>query len=492
MQQKSSTFVPRSGHPKFGHATHNGHTAHQPAGNSGPGPWTPTTASPLAKRKKRDEESPQLQYATEIKKTSRFYRKDGVLYRWNGHCFSVVATEDAESHAFNWLALHFPERATPESARSCTNAAKMLAPPVPARDPDRIIIPLKNAYLEVKDDQTIEQHEPSKEFGITFALNITLPSKGKCYQPGVLSPSSQLAKYLTTSLPEVEVQNYLQELAGNTLTTSAKFQIAMVLKGTGSNGKSVFMNVLSALHNPVASMRLDQLSDFYLTPLIGASLVVVDEVPKSGINEQTLKSLISGENITINRKHRDAIGYRPTAKWVIATNNDQKSLDNSHGFWRRLVFIPFTQEVSGPQLIRGLDRIIIDKELQLFLDWCLLGLLRLMGRGALPAEPTAVSLAKKDAIEASNSVVAWSSDEELKLHAHAFVTKDTVYQRYRTWCTRQGLRALSGGQFWKALRAIYPDLKEEQRRVTSDQRPRLVNLQFPNDQISSNDSPPFD
>lgn len=435
----------------------------------------------MGKSKRKGEESLQLQYGLQIQKASKFYKKEGVLHCWNGHCFQVVDAEQVELDAFKWLAAQFPERATPETARSCSATAKMMAPPVPPRDHQRLIIPLLNAYLEVKSDGKTERHTPDKSFGMTYALKISLPTGGKTYQPGSLPAGSMLDKYFSSSLPDADVRNYLQEFAGNTLTPSTDLQIAILLKGSGSNGKSVLIKLLSALHNPVAAMRLDQLSDFYLMPLIGASLVVVDEVPKAGINEQTLKSLISGEEITINRKHRDPINYKPTAKWIISTNNDQKSSDNSHGFWRRLAIIPFSQQVSGKQVIYGLDQAIIQNELHFFLDWCLEGLQRLKKRGGPPPEPRAVVLAKRDAFEASNSVAAWDHEEELSIVTDALLDKDTVYERYRSWCNQQGLRALSGGQFWKALKTQHPGIHEEQRRISGGKRRRFVNLHFGND-----------
>jgi putative DNA primase/helicase len=160
-------------------------------------------------------------------------------------------------------------------------------------------------------------------------------------------------------------------------------------------------------------MRLDNLTGFNLMPLLGASLVVVDEVPAQGINEQILKGLISGEAVTVDRKNEAPVSFTPTAKWIISTNNDQKLTDNSHGFWRRLVVIPFTQELSGKDIVPGLDQAIITNELMIFLDWCLAGLQRLTQRGKYPDEPKAVAVAKHEATIASDSVKAWNAFEEI-------------------------------------------------------------------------------
>jgi putative DNA primase/helicase len=263
----------------------------------------------------------------------------------------------------------------------------------------------------------------------------------------------------------------------------------MLLKGSGANGKSVFMKVVAALHSQVASLRLNELHSFHLMPLVGASLVVVDEVPRFGINEQMLKTLISGEAVTIDRKHRDPIGYTPTAKWIIATNNDQKMQDNSFGLWRRLVTIPFNQQIAGGAVVPGLDRLIIENELNFFLDWCLIGLQRLLRRGSLPPEPECVVTAKRSAIEASNSVAAWSMHEEVATSAECSAEKQSVYDDYRNWCQSQGLRAVSGNVFWKELKELHPALVDEQRRVAGGSRQRFVNLVFSADASSEQINP---
>lgn len=452
----------------------------------------PITASQPMGSTRRPKDSPQLQYSKAVARLPRFYRDEGgAIYEWLGSHFSVVSSERSERHAFDYLEQHFPDRATPQLARSCSDTLKIKAPLLPVRDVSRLIIPLRDAYLEVRPDGSIARHKPDKKFGVTYVLNTSLGGNSPTHVPVAPPVGSYVDKFLTSSIPDVELRSYVQELAGDTLTPTTRFQRAMLLKGSGANGKSVFMKVIAALHSQVASMRLNELHSFHLTPLVGASLVVVDEVPKFGINEQMLKTLISGEAVTIDRKHRDPIGYTPHAKWIIATNNDQKMQDNSFGLWRRLVTIPFNQQIAPNAVVPGLDRLIIENELNVLLDWCLIGLQRLLKRGTLPREPVCVVTAKRSAIEASNSVVAWSSHEEVGTSSACSAEKQRVYDDYRGWCQSQGLRAVSANVFWKELKELHPGLVDEQRRVCGERRQRFVNLAFPIDAVSSEHTNPF-
>jgi putative DNA primase/helicase len=426
-----------------------------------------------------DRRTPELVFGEELRAKGNLARRGEVLYRWEGSHFEPIPYFDGERDAMVWLSSRFPERTTPNTAKACFATACLLARKMPEMRNKQTIIPLKNAYLLLNADGTIDRVDPAQSYGITYALNVTLPAGSNTYVPTPVPAGSQLEHYLTTSLPDPEVRDYVQEMVGDSLTPTIRFQRAMLLKGKGRNGKSILTRLMAALHQNVAALQLNNLTSFALGPLIGASLAVVDEVPKSGINEQMLKTIISGEEITIDRKHRDPVRYRPTAKWIISTNNDQKTADNSDGFWRRLSIIPFTRQIPENEVVPCLDELIIKNELQYFLDWCLIGLCRLNARGKLPPEPAAVKMAKQSAIEASNSVIAWVNDQEVHVVSPAMELKENVYKRYKDWCDDNRLHALSGGQFWKVMLDSLPGIETPQRRVQpSGERKRFANLAF--------------
>lgn len=469
-----------------------------------PNAWTPPKSghsnvvpAPKMQAVNLSKTSVELKYTTLMQSDVDLIAKDSTLYRWNGVYFQEIPEQDALKNAIKWLSSNAPTQTTLQKAKSCLGLV-MVAIGIQAKfGVAKSIIPLKNAYLEVLPTGAINRIAPDKSFLLTYALNASLPPGGSSiYTPAPVPVNSLFAKYLETSLPDIEVRDFLQELAGDTLLPTILYQKAGLLKGAGSNGKSVFIKLLSALHQKVAPMRLDNLTGFNLMPLLGASLVVVDEVPAQGINEQILKGLISGEAVTVDRKNEAPVSFTPTAKWIISTNNDQKLTDNSHGFWRRLVVIPFTQELSGKDIVPGLDQAIITNELMIFLDWCLAGLQRLTQRGKYPDEPKAVAVAKHEATIASDSVKAWNAFEEISTITEINQEKLGVYNKYRDWCRDEGRRAVEAGQFWKSLKSLHPKMVEQQRRNLNG-RIRYVNLHFLNDSELpvtevGNETVPFD
>lgn len=428
---------------------------------------------------KADNRTIELKYFDHLRKGGTYGRRDGLLHRWTGSHWSAIDGEQGIASAIDWLKTHHPERANKATAKSCFESATIMADPLKNASLRRCIIPLRNVYLEVTDTGSILMHKPDPSFGITYALDIGAPMQGKTYVPAALPAGSLFGRFLATSLPDQEVRDYLQEGMGYTLTPFTIHQVALLLKGAGRNGKSVMVRILSALHGHTAAINLKKLSGFALTQLIGASLAIADEVPERGLDTQVWKALISGEAVPVDRKYLSPINYRSTAKWVICTNLDQRSDDNSDGFWRRMVIIPFAQQIARKDVVPGLDQKIIDAELRLVLDWCLAGLQRLMARGRFPAEPQSVIDAKNLAVVASDPVAAWIEDCGVQPSSDPvdLMTKDDIFHRYCSWCTANRVRATDSAAFWTRLRRLVSFDPDSQHRIGNARR-RCVPIRF--------------
>lgn len=107
------------------------------------------------------------------------------------------------------------------------------------------------------------------------------------------------------------------------------------------------LNIVMALHEKAVAMQLDKLEGFNLSNLIGATLVVCDETPKGKIDQQVLKSLISGGATSINRKFKDVLSYQNIAKFIICANHLPALIDQSDAFWRRLHVVEWNQTFYG-------------------------------------------------------------------------------------------------------------------------------------------------
>lgn len=118
---------------------------------------------------------------------------------------------------------------------------------------------------------------PDASLGITYVVNATVDGSIGEYLPADTPKAGLFSQFLETSLPSPAVRGLVQEFAGYSLLNSTAFQVGQLWVGEGRNGKSVGLEIVSALHAKPVAMRLDNLTGFALQPLIGASLAVVSE-----------------------------------------------------------------------------------------------------------------------------------------------------------------------------------------------------------------------
>lgn len=199
------------------------------------------------------------------------------------------------------------------------------------------------------------------------------------------SPQSQCPKWLAF-LDEVLGQQdtalplLLQELFGYCLipdTTQEKF---FLLTGTGRNGKSTIVEVLSGVlgRKNVSHVSLESFIDKFSIIATENKLVnIMAEITKIPAQAEGLfKEFVSGKPCGVQAKYRDVKSMIPTARCVCTANALPPIKDHSDGFWRRLILIPFKYQV--PEEMK--DTELLNKLLQELPGialWALRGLGRL-------------------------------------------------------------------------------------------------------------------
>jgi len=267
------------------------------------------------KQQKTKPPSAELAYSRYIGSSDDYATaNDGLLYRWNGWFWQPIEPRDAERDAFRWLSVHpdYFDKATPRLAASCTQAAVMTARKLTTySSSSHVVLPLRNGYLHVRNDGSIVLDKHDKKYGLSYLIDCD-------FDPAAQAPT--FTRFLAEILPDQEVRHWVQCYVGYTLMSDCRFQKATFWLGGGANGKSTLAEIVAALHAKTTALTIDSLSGFKLVSLIGASLVYVDETPLR-IDEQELKKLISGGLVQIDRKFREPINLRPTAKWIICGNS---------------------------------------------------------------------------------------------------------------------------------------------------------------------------
>lgn len=412
----------------------------------------------------------------------------GCVYRWGKHCWEFVHSEEGQSIVAHWLNAHHPDKATSFLSKrawefSCLRLR--VVKPAPTQVSYLNIIPTLSGYLSLLDDGSIEVLKPDPLYGVDYVIEATLShaTENNYYQPQPVPEASLFGQYLNASLPDAEIRAVVQELCAQTLLPS-NYGIAGWFFGQGANGKGVLMEVVEAIHRQSCRLRLDHLAEkFALEPLVGASLVLVDEVKNDKFDEEIFKTLITGNGVDVDRKYDKPLrSYRSRAKWIISSNNVPHIRDKSDGVWRRIVFIPWQVQIEESKRIPDLDKRIIKNELHIVLDWLLMGAIRIVQRGRFLSEtemPPIIQSQKIIMRQESDSVLAWIDEESIHQSCDTWATNDEIYKSYSDWCASAQRTPLGVEMFWKSIRNRFPNMETKQRRMKvngKDVRKRQSNL----------------
>lgn len=419
------------------------------------------------KNQKKPEQSLELRYALNLAQQSRFAKLESIMHEWTGTHWQSIETKAATRNAWDWLVSTEPKQVSKRKAESCAESAVVPMCELGERSGRRTLVPCKSYMLEVLENGELVKHKHDKSFGNTYVINADLRDSGK---------AELFTKFIETSLPDPEVRRLVQEYVGYTLVPDCRFEVGQFWYGEGENGKSVLAQIVSELHGSgMKTARLDQLSGFLLQQLVGASLVACDETPSKGINDQTIKTLISGNPILVDRKNKDPISIKIRAKWIVNTNNVPVT-EQTHAWWRRWHVIPWSAIIREEDKVYNLAEKVIDNELDYVLKWAIEGLQRLVQRGRF--EVPAAAQEHKSKIELlADSVKAFCAEFELVGSAEGSV-KSSVYKQYTEWCGENGVRPLSAGNFWKRVESIAKRSGIEICTFRIGQKPRRVSIQF--------------
>src|SRR5699024_1612213 len=118
-------------------------------------------------------------------------------------------------------------------------------------------------------------------------------------------------------------------------------------------------------------------SEFGLEPLIGKKLNLATESDVDAFKTGKLKALTAGEDISVNRKNKQEVTITLPTKLVFLMNALPLLNDDSFGFERRLMILPFDKTFLPHEQDKELPK-KLNNELEGILVWALEGLRRLL------------------------------------------------------------------------------------------------------------------
>ena len=242
---------------------------------------------------------------------------------------------------------------------------------------------------------------------------------------------------------DAELQAYLRRVVGYALTGVTTEHALFFLYGTGANGKSVFLNTLTALlgdYATVAPMDMFMATSGERHPtdmagLRGARIVTSIETEQgSRWAESKLKALTGGDRITARFMRQDFFEFTPQFKLLVAGNHKPAIRNVDEAMRRRLHMVPFTVTIPPARRDKRLpERLLAERDG--ILAWAIEGCLEWQRVGLRP--PATVLAATDEYFEAEDALGRWIEEccERGSQHSEATAA---LYASWKAWAEASG------------------------------------------------------
>lgn len=266
------------------------------------------------------------------------------------------------------------------------------------------------------------------------SLNIT-------FTPNAPAPIlyRSLGQWLGTDEDGMQKQELCAQFAGAALFgLTPTHQMALFLLGSGGNGKSQFLDMLSALFPGVflAAVEPQKWSDpYFRDQLRGARLNIVHEIPSKTIAGSTeFKAIITGDPITARKIYNVPYKLRSRAAHIFSANALPGSTDITAGFWRRVMVLTMQRRFDRTsENIPELAKKIIAEELPGILAWAVAGAQSLLEQGHYTIPQSSID-AVQEWKNSCDPFGQWLNERVAPTrYSHEKAKSSVLFQDWKTW-----------------------------------------------------------
>jgi putative DNA primase/helicase len=271
---------------------------------------------------------------------------------------------------------------------------------------------------------------------------------------------------------DTETIECVQRLLGCTLLGLATEEILIICYGHGSNGKSVFSNVVHkimggyAITAPPSLLTARRQDDTGprndLAALAGARYVSINEMQAGDrLDEQVVKMLAGREPISARFLHQEFFEFTPSFTPWLRTNHKPIITGLDDGIWRRLVLLPFNRKFTDDEKDPALEQKLLDEQ-DAILMWMVEGA-KLYLQDGIKLSPRMRS--ELGTYRSESDLLGEFLADQTTTDPTGKASQSLVYSSYRGWCDDCGVRPLSKKTFTQRLAERgYPEGKSGKNR----------------------------
>ena len=269
-------------------------------------------------------------------------------------------------------------------------------------------------------------------------------------------PTPHTDQWLIESVGEDGYTLLMQYIGYLFYRSNETWQAFIILLANGGDGKSTFFNWLDELigDDNTSTVSLENLAidnnKFALSRLVGMALKYDADITNSLIrNPDKLKKITGNDRIDVEEKGKDAYKVKLFTKLMFAANDLPAFKDNSGGFKRRAIIIPFNKI---PNFRERFNLKAIYREIPKFAYKCMRAFWEAHDQEYIKTSPAMDKLS--DEWSGANNHVIEFVDDYCTIEENAREKKVYVYKAYREFCLDNGYNPLSSVQFTKELKRL--------------------------------------
>jgi putative DNA primase/helicase len=320
--------------------------------------------------------------------------------------------------------------------------------------PQRHMIPFRNFVVD-SNDLTTYPHSP--DLDVLYCLDYD-------YNPDATCPLWM--KFLSQVLPEKGLIDVLQEYLGLIFVNRDKYKLEqmLVLLGGGSNGKSVIfetifriLGVENVSNFDMAQLTRGQSSEANIAEMDGKILNYTSDLDPKDISGGVIKRLISGEPMQARKMYKDPMLMKNIPLFICNANALPDTSDKSHGWFRRLLIIPFNVTIKE----KDQDKQLATKlrpEFAGILNWIMEGRRRIIANELQFTQVKEIERVKEGYKIVQDAIHGFLVTNHLHPESGAGlqynIGNTDLYARYCEYCTEAGKKPYGKNNFLEKLRSL--------------------------------------
>ena len=252
------------------------------------------------------------------------------------------------------------------------------------------------------------------------------------------------------------------QLAGLFLVPDSRFRKAVLFLGPSASGKSLALTLLRTFLGPrnVSNVPLHDLTEGSrsLPELRGKLLNISADVPDRDFDDTALFRQITDGRLAViraPRKRRDPIEFQPFTRLIASANRVPQSADNSLGYLRRWIVVPFDTEFGDRDFDHSLlDMLTTPQELSGLLNRAIEGYYTVLSSRAI-TQSAKMAVAKEEFDLMSDSTRTFLDERVQECSYDEHVDRTELYVAYKSWCDVHRFSPVSARRFYGSVWDVF-------------------------------------